>query len=160
LTTLCICMSLLGCGYSVAHTRLSEDYHTIAVPAFGNRSFEPEIQIRVTNFLIRELEADGRFRVVNDPAAADLVLRGTITDFDAHAISFSTEDNIGQFKITLIASATLEGTKSGQVLWEQDNLRGTDFYQTLGGRTREEALDEAAENLVETLIYECFDNYW
>lgn len=157
---LCICATVAGCGYSVANTRLSDEYRTIAVPAFQNKSFEPEIQIRVTNLLIRELEADGRYRVVDDPGAADLVLRGTITDFDARAISFSTEDNIGQFTITLAAAVTLEDTRTGQVICRQDDLRGRDFYQTLGGRTREEALTEASENLVETLIYECFDNTW
>ena len=157
---LCICMTLFGCGYSVANSRLSDDYRTIAVPAFKNESFEPDIQTRVSNLLIRELQADGRLRVVDNPALADLVLRGAITDFDAHAISFSTDDNIGQFKITLIASASLEDARDGRMIWQQDTIRGADFYQTTGGRTREEALEEATENLVETIIYSCFDSYW
>jgi hypothetical protein len=157
---LCVCALTPGCGYTTANSRLSDDYRTIAVPAFKNKSFEQEIQIRVTNTLIRELEADGRFQVVDDPGSADLVLRGAISDFQASAISYSTDDNIGQFRIALIASASLEDTRTGKTIWQQDNLRGTDFYQTLGGRTRDEALDEAAENLVETLIYECFDNSW
>lgn len=157
---LCICTTVFGCGYSFANSRLTDDYRTIAIPAFKNKSFEPDIQIRVTNALIHELEADGRFRVINDSAAADLVLSGAITDFDARAISYSTDDNIGQFKITLSASAMLEDVRSGEVIWHKERLRGTDFYQTRGGRTREEALDEATENLVETLIYECLDNYW
>jgi hypothetical protein len=156
----CICAAVSGCGYSFATSRLSEDYRTIAIPAFKNKSFEPDIQIRVTNLLIRELQADGRFRVVDDPESADLILRGAITDFDARAISLSTRDNIGQFKITLLASASLEDTRTGRIIWKQKSLRGADFYETVGGRTREEALDEASENLVETLIYKCFDSYW
>lgn len=159
--TLCICLAVIpGCGYTVANTTLSNDYRTIAVPAFKNETFEQEIQIRVSNALVRELEADGRFRIVDSPASADLVLAGAITSFDARAISFSTDDNIGQFKITLTARAALEDTRTGKIIWEQDALQGTDFYETLGGRTREEALDEATENLVETIIYECFENYW
>ena len=155
-----ICTTVFGCGYSFANSRLSDEYRTIAVPAFKNKSFEPDIQIRVSNLLVRELEADGRFRVVNDPAAADLVLSGTITDFDAGAISYVADDNIGQFKITLQASAALEDVRSGEIIWEKERITGTDFYQTRGGRTREEALEKASENLVETLIYECLDNYW
>ncbi|MBI4831662.1 MAG: LptE family protein [Candidatus Lindowbacteria bacterium] len=157
---LCICAAVAACGYTTLNSRLSDDYRTIAIPAFKNESFEQEIQIRVTNALIRELEADGRFRVVDDPGAADLVLRGTITRFQANAISYNTDDNIGQFRIALVASATLQDTRAGKIIWQRDNLRGSDFYQTLGGRTREEALDEATENLVETLIYECFDSSW
>jgi hypothetical protein len=157
---LCLCATIFGCGYSFATSRLSQDYHTIAVPAFKNKSFEPDIQIRVTNTLIRELQADGRFRVVDDPASADLVLTGDITGFDARAITLDTRDNIGQFKIALIASASLTESRSGKILWQKNTIRGHDFYQTQGGRTREEALDEATENLVETLINECFDSYW
>ena len=160
LIALLACAAVCGCGYTYANSRLSDDYRSVAVPAFKNKSFEPDIQIRVTNLLIRELQADGRFRVIDDPAAADLALRGSITDFQASAISFSTSDNIGQFKITLLASASLEDTRTGRVIWQEDGLRGTDFYETLGGRTREEALEEASENLVETLIYKCFDSYW
>ena len=83
---LCICMVTGGCGYSFANSRLSNDYRTVAVPAFKNKSFEPEIHILVTDLLIRELQADGRFRVVDDPGSADLVLRGAITGFDANAM--------------------------------------------------------------------------
>ncbi len=157
---LAIFLAVCGCGYSFANSRLSDDYRSIAVPAFKNESFEPNIHTRVTNTLIRELNADGRLRVVDDPSAADLVLRGTIADFEARAISYSARDNIGQFRITILANALLEDTSTGTVLWQKQSIRGTDFYQTLGGRTREEALEKASEALVERLIYECLDSYW
>jgi hypothetical protein len=157
---LCLCAGTLGCGYSIARSRLSDDYRTIAVPAFKNQSLEPDIQIRVSNMLVRELQADGRLRVVDDPALADVVLRGAITEFDANALSYSADDNIGQFRIALVANASLEDTRSGRVIWKQDGIRGSDFYQTSGGRTRDEALEEATENLVEMILYQCLDNYW
>jgi hypothetical protein len=98
--------------------------------------------------------------VVDNPAAADLVLRGAVTGFEARALSYSTADNIGQFGITLLARAALEDTRTGKIIWQKDDLKGTDFYQTQGGRTREEALEEASEELVEAIIYESLDNYW
>lgn len=157
---LLLCAAVSGCGYSYAYSRLSKDYSTIAIPAFKNKSFEPDIQILVTNLLIRELQVDGRFRIVDDPAAADLVLTGAITGFEAQAITLSTSDNIGQFKIAILASASLEDTRTGKTIWQNNGLKGTDFYQTLGGRTRTEALGEASEDLVETIIFKCFDSYW
>jgi len=157
---LCVCIAVSGCGYTYATSRLADDYSTIAVPAFKNKSFEPDIQILVTNLLIRELQADGRLRVVDDPASADLILTGNVTDFEAQAISLNTSDNIGQYKITILASASLEEAQTGKTLWEENSLRGNDFYETQGGRTREEGLEEASENLVETIIFRCFDGYW
>jgi hypothetical protein len=157
---LLICAALSGCGYSYATSRLSADYSTIAVPAFKNKSFEPDIQIRVTKLLIRELQADGRFRIVDDASSADLVLTGAITGFEAQAITLSSRDNVNEYKIAILASASLEDTRTGKAIWKNKRLRGADFYQTLGGRTREEALEEASENLVEKIIFEALDSYW
>ena len=157
---LCVCAAVSGCGYTYANSRLSDDYATIAVPAFKNKSFEPDIQIRVTNLLIRELQVDGRLRIVDNPDTADLILTGDVTGFEAQAVSLNTSDNIGQFKITILASASLKEARTGKILWENSDLRGTDFYETQGGRSREEGLEEASENLVETIIFKCFDGYW
>jgi hypothetical protein len=157
---LCVGAAVSGCGYTYANSRLSDDYTTIAVPAFKNKSFEPDIQILVTNLLIRELQVDGRLRIVDDPTSADLILTGDVTGFEAQAVSLNTSDNIGQFKITILASASLKEAQTGKILWEKSGLRGADFYQTQGGRTREEGLEEASENLVETIIFKSFDGYW
>ncbi|GAB4339326.1 MAG: hypothetical protein Kow0099_14260 [Candidatus Abyssubacteria bacterium] len=160
LVAACFFVAVSGCGYTVATTHLSEEYRTIAVPAFENRSFEPELQIRVTNQLIREIETDGRLRVVDDPASADLVLVGVITDFDAHAISFTVNDEVAQFRIMIVVDARIEDTRTKEVVWQRSGVTGADFYQTFGGRSRETALDEATENLVETIVYESFDGFW
>jgi hypothetical protein len=149
-----------GCGYSFANSRLADDYATIAVPAFKNESFEPDIHARISNLLIRELLVDGRFRIVNDPALADLVLSGAVTNFKARAISLRENDEIAQYKIVISARASLEDVRAGKIIWQSNSLQGTDFYQTLGGRTREEALEEASENLIEKIIFECLDGYW
>jgi hypothetical protein len=157
---LLICAAVSGCGYSYARSRLSDDYSTIAVPAFKNKSFEPNIQIRVTNLLIRELQADGRFRIVDAASSADLVLTGAITDIEAQAITLGVNDNISEYKIAIVASVSLEDTRTGKAIWKKKRLRSADFYQTRGGRSREEALDEASENLAELIIFKCFDSYW
>jgi outer membrane lipopolysaccharide assembly protein LptE/RlpB len=157
---LLICAAVSGCGYSYATSRLSNDYSTVAVPAFKNKSFEPNLQIRVTNLLIRELLADGRFRVVDAASSADLVLTGAITGIEARAITLDSNDNISEYKIAILANASLVDTRTGKAIWKNNRLRSADFYQTRGGRTREEALDEASENLVETIIFEALDSYW
>jgi hypothetical protein len=155
-----VCVTICGCGYTIAGTALSKEYHTIAVPAFKNDTYEQDLQILFNNILVRELEADGRLRVVNDPASADLVLKGSLTHFEPHAISYVTKDNVAQFEITIVASATLEDTRTGKILWQHDDVRGMDSYQTRGGRTREQAIEVATKKLVERLIYESLDTYW
>jgi len=106
------------------------------------------------------LENDGRLRIVDDPATADLVLSGVLTVFDPHAISFVADDEIGQFRISIAATAALEAVREGETLWQEEAVWGSDFYLTSGGRMREDAIDEALEELAENIIHGALDNYW
>ena len=155
-----LCVSACGCGYTFANTPLTEQYRTIAVPAFKNQTFEPDLQIEFNNILVRELLNDGRLRVVDDPAVADLVLTGALTEYEPYAVSFVEDDEIGQFRIVIMANAALQETRTGETLWQGSDLRGTDFYQTVAGRSREEAISSALEELAELIIFESIDNYW
>ncbi len=159
-TAVLTCIFLSGCGYTFATTPLAEKYTTIAVPAFKNATFEEDLQIRFNNILVRKLEADGRLRVVNDPATADLVLSGALTAYNPHAISLIKNDDISQYKITIVAAASLEDVRTGEIVWRDEEVRGFDFYQTQGGRTRQEAIDDALEQLAERIIFEAYDSSW
>lgn len=154
-----VCIICCGCGYTIAATPLSKEYSTIAVPAFKNRTIEADLQIRFNNILLRKLENDGRLRVVDDPASADLVLSGQLTSFDPHVISLLKNDEVGQYRIAVVATATL-ANRAGDILWRDEAVRGVDFYQTQGGRSRDDAIDEALEQLAERIIYETLDNAW
>jgi hypothetical protein len=155
-----VCLTACACGYTFAATPLSNQYATIAVPAFKNQTFEPDLQIRFNNILVRELENDGRLKLVDDPAAADLVLRGALTAFDPRAASLIRDDDIGQFRITIAATATLQAVDADEPLWRGEIIKGTDFYLTEGGRSRDEAIDGALEELAETILYEALENSW
>ena len=65
-----------GCGYTTASLH-DENYSTIAVPIFGNRTFYRENEFRLTEAVKKEIETKTRYRVVGREEA-DTLLEGEI----------------------------------------------------------------------------------
>jgi len=53
--------------------------HSVAVPIFDNRSFEPQIQSLVTGTFIKQLQSDGTYPITGQDQA-DAIVIGTITE--------------------------------------------------------------------------------
>jgi TolB-like protein len=130
-----------GCGYRLAGTGtfLPKDIKTIAVAPFENKTSRPEIEVRTTEQVARQLSQRGGYKVVTDKNGADAFLEGTITE------------------TTVVLSASLRDLKSGEILWSQSNLVFRDQYdvqqvdvnyfdlETL-------ALDDLAKGAAQTLV--------
>ena len=90
-----VCFIISGCGYQMAGrgaTQLPAHIKTIAIPVFENSSQEPTIQRPFTEALRRAFITDGRLRLVNDSAGADLVMTGTLTNYSISAVAFNQLD--------------------------------------------------------------------
>jgi hypothetical protein len=116
-----------GCGYTT-HSSLDERFQTIHVTGFQNRSREYDLQAPLTNAVIRKFLNDGRLRVVGADEA-DLILTGTILDYDLNGIVFDSDDEVTQFEGFVTASVRVAEARTGGVLWE-DNVVGSTSFST------------------------------
>jgi hypothetical protein len=73
---------LAGCGYHIAGkaSLLPENIHTIAVAPWGNVSVRYTLSNYLSAAVSRELVSRTRYRLVSDPAKADVVLYGSIAN--------------------------------------------------------------------------------
>ncbi len=78
---LLVAIFIAGCGYHVAGrgTALPSTLHTIAVPAFVNKTHSYRIEQRMTQAVIREFLSRTSYHIVSEPGSADAVLHGEIT---------------------------------------------------------------------------------
>src|SRR6201987_1717345 len=53
--------------------------HSISVPIFDNKSFEPQVQAVITDTFIKELQTDGTYPITGEDEA-DAIVHGTITN--------------------------------------------------------------------------------
>ena len=85
LSALAVCLlvlsGMLGCvHYQFGHRSLYQpDIHTVHVPIFTSRSFRRDLGERVTEAVVKEIEATTPYKVTS-AASADSVLRGTLVD--------------------------------------------------------------------------------
>ena len=93
---------LPGCGYHLIGygSVLPSHIRTIAIPVLANVSPQPNIHRDATDAIRKRFITDARLKLV-DSRTADLLLRGTITDYQLRAVSFSSKDIAEEFVIKI-----------------------------------------------------------
>ncbi len=82
---------LSGCGYTlVRYSEALGDARRIAIQPLVNDTFEPGLDSLMADAFHREFLRRGALRVVEDPAAADLIVGGTIESLETRSRSFSS----------------------------------------------------------------------
>jgi len=148
-----------GCGYTTKVT-LPRDIKTIHIDTFQNKmtpgniyAYEPGLEIKITNAVIRRLHQDGNLKVV-PREKADAILEGNLIAFDQDGLRFSGLERIEEYRIYLVVALQLRDRTTGDLLWEERNFSGDASYFVLGPRavSRVEAVDRAIERLGRNIV--------
>jgi hypothetical protein len=131
LCALVLAATAAGCGYTTGSS-LDERFQTIHVTGFQNRSREYDLQAPLTNAVIRKFLNDGRLRVVGADEA-DLIVTGTILNYDLQGIVFDEDDEVTQFEGFVSANVRVADARTGDVLWEDDMVGQTSFSTGIEG---------------------------
>lgn len=108
---------LASCGYRpLGQGDFPDGVSSVQVVIFENRTYEPLLEDVVTNQVIEEFSRRHGMRVVTQGAEARL--EGVVKDFRADALSYDTNDRIGQFRATVAIEAVLSSLDDGRVLWK------------------------------------------
>jgi hypothetical protein len=137
---------------------------TLHVDTFKNKmvlnniyAYEPGLEIKMTDAIIRRLHADGNLKVV-PREQADAVLEGELTDLSQEGVRFTTLERIEEYRMYVIATLRLKDQKTGELLWEEDNFSGDASYFVVGpraisrGAAVERATERFARNAVDRIV--------
>jgi hypothetical protein len=165
LSALLICAFLAGCGYQfrvegagptigVASTGSSEPPPRLVIRTLENRSFEPNLETRYTNYLRHEFATGSGAQVVPDSEAADLVLTGQILSVIVPTLSF-TQTTTLESRTEVLVLVKVEETRTKKPVWVQTAKGASEFFITpdlqfnraLQNRAMEQAGKFAASDL-------------
>ncbi len=178
----CLALVLLaGCGYQFrvegagptiggAKARASDQpTPRLVIRTLENKSFEPNLETRYTNYLRREFSSGSGAQVVPDSEAADLVLTGQILSVEVPTLSFSLTPTPGnqtgsattlesRAEVTVVVK--IEETRTKKLVWTQIAKGSSEFYITpdlqfnrvLQTRALEQAGRFAAEDLASRFL--------
>lgn len=154
-----------GCGYHLRGTGSSLPSHitSISVPMFDNNTNRYQLDLKLTQAVINELVARGKVNVQDDSTAADAVLAGEITTFNANPIAFSGQATADRYNITIIAKVILRDLVNNKVIFsnpyfvyqsEYEVAEGTDFETV-----EQEAIDEISEKFARSLVITMLEGF-
>ena len=118
-----LALALAGCaGYQLGPTQGQRaGARSIQVNPFANQTLEPRLGEAVTQSLRRHLQRDGTFRL-NTHDEGDIIVTGTIIDFERRAVSFQPTDVITpvDYQLTLTARLIARDRTTGQVILDRN----------------------------------------
>ena len=160
-------LSSVSCGYHEAGqaVRITPDVKTIAVPAFKNLSSTFHIEQQLTAAVTREFLERTHYRIVANPADADAVLKGTVKDVRARALTFDINTGLAtSLQVTVTTDVKLEDVHSHKLLFSNSSYIFREEYQvseTPAALFEEDkpALDRLSHDLARTLVTDILENF-
>jgi hypothetical protein len=127
-------LALGGCaGYRVGDIsgRELQGVRSVYVPVVRNTSLEPDLQMTVTNAIIRRFNDDGTLEVRPD-ANADSELDLTVTNILHTPVRSSSSDVLltTQYQLTIQATATYVNRRLGKKIFENIPVTGSTAFFT------------------------------
>ena len=153
-------MALSGCGYHVSGqaSRLPKSVHTIAVPAFENRTETYRIEQILTEATVREFITRTKYRVVSQTDEdTDAVLKGIVLSSSVAPITFDSTTGRASSALVIVYMSVTLVDRNGKVLYQNPGYLFREQYQIsreLSSFFQEEspALDRMSRDFARTLV--------
>jgi len=127
--------ALLAAGCATYHfgSAVPNELRTIAVPVFENASGYPEIDAIVTQYVLREFQREGTFKIKRIDNAS-LKLLGKLVRSDISAISYDRNysSRASEYRYTLTAEITLVERSTGKLLIDAMPIKADTTFLTAG----------------------------
>ena len=136
----------------------------LVIRTLENKSFEPNLETRYTNYVRREFSSGSGAQVVPDSEAADLVLTGQILSVSVPTLSFSLTPTPGtnstaattlESRAEVMVVLRIQETRTNKLVWTQTAKGSSEFYVTtdlqLNRVLQNRALEQAGRYIAEDL---------
>lgn len=134
-------VTLTGCaGYQLGNQKPSiyAGITSIHVPSFKNNTLEPRLSSLVTNAVLKEIQADGTYKVTNR-ANCDAVLVATLSDFNKRQLRAFRDNTLSsrELRIRLVCDFYLADPNTGQRITSADTTVSEGFIESQAGGSAE-----------------------
>ncbi|HBG62119.1 MAG: hypothetical protein A2Y03_08855 [Omnitrophica WOR_2 bacterium GWF2_38_59] len=155
----CACF---GCGYTT-RTTLPGNYRTIYIEDFANEItfttekvrnvYFPLLEVKIRNSIVDRFMFDGYLRVV-DKEDADLVLKGTLKNYERDALRYTDNDDVEEYRVRVIVALELFDAENQEIAWSETSFAGEATYFLTGSQasTEESAVNDAIIDLAKRVV--------
>ena len=164
-----VVLTIAGCGYTTG-SLLPSNYRKIAIQPFQNKIayvdennsglYVPHLETNVRTSIIDRFLFDGNLRIA-DPDKADLVLNGELINIVQDTLRQDVNQNVQEYRITIVVSLTLTDPATGKVLWKEPSFAGETTYFLTGTQAQSQsaAIDAALTDLATRVVERTVENW-
>jgi hypothetical protein len=146
-------LALTGCGYRLGSS-LPPGIKSVYVPAFVNKSGEPQVDTYATSAALQEFQRDGTLEVA-DATFADTKLTVTITKFSLEAVRFDQDNRktTKEYRLRIDAEFVFTKVKTGEVLQKRRVFGETQFEPSGDlASAKRAAIPDGCEDLAHQIV--------
>ncbi len=155
---------LMGCGYQMVgkETHVPPGLNSVAIPTFKNLTFEPGIEIPLTQAFLREFIQDRRVNVVSRGEASS-ILEAMVKYFRIYSVSFDASGFVQEYQTDVILDISLKD-REGKVLWQEKDFTEHSWFRAsssglLNEANKQAAIQEAGKLIAGRVKYRFFYNF-
>lgn len=166
---LLVCPFLLftACGYHEGGrgALIPPDVKTIAVPIFKNETAQYKIEQQLTAAVTREFIERTQYRITQNPAAADALLKGNVKEIHQGAVTFNPQTGTATtLQVEVVAGVSLTDLHTKKVIFSNPNYVFREQYQISPAASTliEEdpaALNRLSMDFARTLVTDILENF-
>jgi hypothetical protein len=101
----------------------------LVIQSLENKSFEPNLETRYTNYLRHEFSSGSGAQIVSETEAADLVLSGQILSVTLPTLSFNQTTTL-ESRAEVVVIVKVEETRTQRLVWAQTAKGASEFFVT------------------------------
>jgi hypothetical protein len=101
----------------------------MAIRTFDNRTFEANLEIKLTNYMRREFSGGTGTQIVGENEPADLLLTGQVLGILLPTLSFDRTTTF-ESRAELLIAVKIEETRTKKVVWNQIVKGQSEFFVT------------------------------
>jgi len=136
---------LTGCGYQFAgrNDSLPGGVQSVHLALFANQTAEPQLENLLANRVSEVFARSSSISQLENAELAEAVLSGEIRSYGSSAISYNQNDDISEYRVSMVVAARLRQVADGRALW-QGTLNWSSEYPAADNKTLQEDLEQMA----------------
>jgi hypothetical protein len=137
-----VAMTLAGCGYQFrvqgagptvggaeAKPASAAPPPRMAIRTFDNRTFEANLEVKLTNYIRREFSGGTGTQIVGESEPADLLMTGQVLGILLPTLSFDQTTTF-ESRVELLISVQIQEMRTKRVVWSQILKGQSEFFIT------------------------------
>ena len=142
-------LMVISCGYYSFSGSSLVGIETVYIPVFGNNTAEFGVEEQLTDALVNAINKE-RNLSIGERGNSDAVLEGRITRISDSPLTFTSGEQVSEYKVDIAAHVKFENVEKRKIIMEGDFSAFSEYDYPSGDR--DAAISKAVEKLAQEIL--------